>query len=428
VEVRAVIDVKLLGPLVVTAGGRQVLIGPQQRVLLLTLLLARGRQVSSARLAELLWTGEDRERMPATLRSHVAHLRRAIDGMPGQMGPGSRSSSSWLVTERMAGGTAYAVRLEPERIDAARFEKMVSRGRDYLSAGECSEAAASFIDALALWRGRPFADIADRPFAADEVGRLEALHRAAWSGRVEAEVGLGRHREVIGELAVMVARWPDDEELRRLLAWCLARAGRTAEAAQMARDGIEHALSLGLDPSGMQALQAELLAKPRGGPLTVRSPIHPATPLSVGRPKRASRSSAQPSCMIFHFASTLLPPWGESVRAGCEKGLPDAASTWCEQGSCVQRGWQACAGDRPFQEVQADCCWSFGGGGAVSVFFCPGSVPFGVTWPVVCAGPGGGDHAAADDCSGDGPAASGAGVGDGRGPGGAGFRACAAAA
>ncbi|HUY46149.1 MAG TPA: BTAD domain-containing putative transcriptional regulator [Streptosporangiaceae bacterium] len=257
------IDVKLLGPLALTAGDRQVVLGPQQRVLFLTLLVAKGRLVPSARLAELLWANDGGGRAPATLRSHVAHLRRALDEVPGRAGSGLGRSLGWLVTERMAGGAAYAVRVDPERIDVARFERLVCLGRDCLSAGRWGQAAASFAGALALWRGRPFPDIADRPFAADEVRRLEALHRAAWSGRVEAEVGLGRHREVIGELAAMVTRWPDDEDLRRLLAVGLARSGRMAEAAQVTRDGVEHALSLGLDPSAMRALQSELLGRPR---------------------------------------------------------------------------------------------------------------------------------------------------------------------
>lgn len=281
VEVCAVIDVKLLGPLVLSAGGRQVVLGPQQRVLLLTLLLAKGRHVSSARLAELLWAGDGGERVPATLRSHVAHLRRAFDEIADEGGSALRGSSSWLVTERMAGGATYAVRLEPELIDVVRFERLASLGRDHLSAARWGEAAASFTDALALWRGRPFADVADRPFAAGEVRRPEEVHRAAWSGRVEAEVGLGRHREVTGELAAMVAHWPDDEDLRRLLAGCLARAGRMAEAAQVARDGIEHALSLGLDPSGMRALQGELLGGPHRGPAcTAAFPVRSAAQYS----------------------------------------------------------------------------------------------------------------------------------------------------
>src|ERR1035437_10951277 len=86
-EAGAVIDVRLLGPLVLIAQGKPVPLGPQQRVLLLALLLAAGNQVPSARLAELLWEGA-RERSPATLRSHVAHLRQAPAGKAGGQKPG----------------------------------------------------------------------------------------------------------------------------------------------------------------------------------------------------------------------------------------------------------------------------------------------------------------------------------------------------
>jgi DNA-binding SARP family transcriptional activator len=259
-----VMDFRLLGPLVLVVGGRPIPLGPKQRVLLLALLLAGGRYVSSARLAELLWDSGARERSSATLRSHVAHLRRSLEEIAGGEGPREGVSGHPLHTERMGGGVAYALRVDREQVDATRFQRLVAVGREQLGQARFSEAAASLADALALWRGQPLADVADRPFAAGEAKRLEALHRLAWIARVEVEVHLGRHGEVTGELEAMLACWPDDAGVRQLLAVCLHRASRTAEAARVCREGIALGVGEGLDVSILEALQRDLL-RPAAG-------------------------------------------------------------------------------------------------------------------------------------------------------------------
>jgi DNA-binding SARP family transcriptional activator len=254
-----VVEVKVLGPLILEARGQVVRLGPVQRALLLALLLGQGRHVPALRLTESLW-GEDGGRVAATLRSHVAHLRKALDG-PGGAVPGG---SSRLLTERLASGTAYALRIEPECLDVACFEALVAAGQEQLNRGRCEEASASFAAALALWRGTPFADIAERSLAVAEVTRLETLHRLARSRRADAQMHLGRHREMTGELQSMVAGWPDDEGIRELLAVCLARAGRVSEALQVCREGVRLALAQGLGPGGMERLQQDLLRSAQG--------------------------------------------------------------------------------------------------------------------------------------------------------------------
>jgi DNA-binding SARP family transcriptional activator len=251
-----VVKLKVLGPLILEAGGEEVSLGPLQRALLLVLLLGQGRYVPAMRLTEFLW-GEEGGRVAATLRSHIAHLRRALDGS----GNAAPYGSSRLMTERMASGTAYALRIEPECLDMTSFESLITAGQDHMDRGRCREASASFTSALSLWRGTPFADISERSLALAEVTRLEALQRLARSLRVEAEISLGRHREMTGELQSMLASWPDDEGLRELLAVCLARAGRVSEATQVCREGVSFALSQGLDPGSMERLQQSLLGR-----------------------------------------------------------------------------------------------------------------------------------------------------------------------
>ena len=256
----AVMEIRVLGPLVLARRGTPVALCPQQQVLLLVLLLAGGRRVPPGRLAEALWEGGPGDRSAATLRSHVAHLRRALADRPGgQDLPGHGAGMPRLVTHRLGGGASYSLHVDQERVDAVRFGRLVADGRTALGNGRFAEAGALVAAALRLWRGQPLAEVADRSFAVAEVRRLRELHRAAWSAWAEAEVHLGRHREVTGTLESLVARWPDDEGLRRLLAVCLYRAGRVADAARVCRDGIVAALSQGLDPAGMEELQRDLL-------------------------------------------------------------------------------------------------------------------------------------------------------------------------
>jgi DNA-binding SARP family transcriptional activator len=245
-----VIDIKILGPMTLTSGGQLVGVGPQQQVLLLVLLLAAGQVVPAGRLAELLWEGGAGDRAPATLRSHVAHLRHALT---------VSQELPRLATHRLPAGTGYSLRIDAEEVDSKRFLRLAAAGRAALGEGRVREASQLLSAARALWRGRPLPEVADRPFAVAEIRQLQELRRAAWSSWAEAQVRLGAHREVTGELEAMVARWPDDEGLRRLLAVSLHRSGRTGDAVQVCRDGIVLALSQGLDPAGIAELQRELL-------------------------------------------------------------------------------------------------------------------------------------------------------------------------
>ncbi len=270
------IDLQVLGPLALYVDGRPVRLGPILRVMLLCLLLA-GQPVSARRLAELIWDGNEPDGWPVTLRSHVHHLRQALGGASA-----SPDRGGTLITTRVGTAVCYGLRIPADQVDAVRFERLVTEGRNALGAARYEQAAGLLAEALALWRGQPLADVATRSFAAAEIGRLEGLYRAARTGRAEAEVELGRHREVIGELEVMLARWPTDNGLRRLLVGCLCRAERYEDAARVCREGIELALEHGLDVTSLQALQqAVLLAAPPAAPA---SPAALPTPPPTAKP------------------------------------------------------------------------------------------------------------------------------------------------
>jgi DNA-binding SARP family transcriptional activator len=225
---------RILGPLVVDDDRRQIpLGGARQRALLAILLLHRGQVVPAERLSEELYRPQPPPSADTALRAHISRLRRAL-------GP-----SGALHTR--AGG--YVLDLEPGTLDSERFEELLERGKSQRAAGNPGEAATRLREALALWRGPPLADFAYEDFAQREIARLEELRLAALEERIEADLALGRHAELVGELEQLVSEHPLRERPRGQLMLALYRSGRQADALETYREG-RRLLSdeLGLDP------------------------------------------------------------------------------------------------------------------------------------------------------------------------------------
>ena len=200
-------DVRLLGPLEVDLGDGPVDLGPRkQRAVLAMLALEAGRTVSADRLAAGLWGEEPPSSAPKMVQLYVSHLRRVLDG-------------DASITTR---GRGYELQLPEETVDTVRFERLLqnSRGRE----------------ALALWRGDALADVADEPFAAAEIRRLDELRLRAAEMAIDADLKAGRHVEVIGELDALVAANPLREGLHAQRMLALYRAGRQSEALGAYRD------------------------------------------------------------------------------------------------------------------------------------------------------------------------------------------------
>jgi DNA-binding SARP family transcriptional activator len=247
-----VVDIGVLGPLVVSAGGRRVRLGPALRVLLLALLCARGDSIPAGRLASLLSETGSADRSPATLRSHVAHLRREIAGSMGEGEP-------VIVTDRVAGVTAYGLSVGAVGVDAWRFTRKIADGMRQLHDGDVRRAGDTLRSAIALWRGQPMADAAGRAFAQPELRQLESSHRAAVLARIQADAQCGMHSVVIGELQALAQAWPADEAVHELLITCLWRSGRTAEAARACLAAVETVRAEGLDSRRLATLQYDVL-------------------------------------------------------------------------------------------------------------------------------------------------------------------------
>jgi peptide/nickel transport system substrate-binding protein len=287
-------DYRILGPLEVTDGDRPVLLGGEkQRALLVLLLLHAGEVVSADRLIDDLWG----ERSPAgalkALQVHISRLRKVLDGdgdvLPDANGDTSTTASGPVVLTR---GHGYVLRLEPGELDLDRFQAVVEAGRQALSQGDPVRASQSFRAGLALWRGPPLADFTYEAFAQAPIARLDELRLGAIEDCVDADLALGRHDQLVGELTAMVEQHPLRERLRMQLMLALHRSGRQAEALdvyQEYRRGL--AQELGLDPSArMQQLEGAILTRDPSLELPSRTePAGAGAPVSRARRTGGSR-------------------------------------------------------------------------------------------------------------------------------------------
>lgn len=225
----------------VTIPGRKV------RALLADLLVHEGRPVSTERLVEDLW-GEGAPADPAAaVHVRVSQLRRALANAE----PGGRD----LVMSQAPG---YALRAEPDAMDAAKFATLVGQAQ---AVGNPQTRAGLLAEALDLWRGAALADFADEEFTQADVARWEEQRLAAVEAYAEARLDLGEHRELVGELGEHVARHPYRERLRAAHMRALYRAGRASEALDSFQE-LRRRLAdeLGLDPGPeLAALQQAIL-------------------------------------------------------------------------------------------------------------------------------------------------------------------------
>jgi DNA-binding SARP family transcriptional activator len=236
------VQFRILGPLeVLDDEGRPLdLGGPRRRALLLALLIRAGKVVSQDRLIDELW-GEQPPRTAVTsLQNSISLLRKAL--------------GADVLRTRPPG---YVLDLKPEQLDASVFERLSREARSLT--GE--ERALKLNAALALFRGPPLADVAAEPFAEHEARRLEELQLGALEERIEVDLELGRHGQVVAELEALVGRHPLRERLRAQLMTALYRSGRQAEALAAYQDARRSLVEeLGIDPSPeLQQLERSIL-------------------------------------------------------------------------------------------------------------------------------------------------------------------------
>jgi DNA-binding SARP family transcriptional activator len=291
-------DFRILGPLEASDEGRVLALGgTKQRAVLALLLLHPNERLSAERLIDELWGEKAPPAAAKSLQMHVGRLRKALarDGV--------------LETQ----GSGYRVRLEPGDLDLSRFERLAADGRRSLAGGDPASAARQLSAALAEWRGPALADLATEPFAQLEVARLDELRLAAIEDHIDAELGIGRHAELVAELEPLVAEHPFRERLRAQLMLALYRSGRQAEALRAYRDA-RHTLveELGLEPGRrLQQLEAAMLAQ--DAELDWRAPAVAAS-ATAPLPRRLDDSSAVGFVGREDETRALTEAWAETLE------------------------------------------------------------------------------------------------------------------
>ncbi len=249
--------IAILGPLEVRdgdAGGSVEVAGSRLRSLLIRLALDAGRPVSVGALVDAVWGEQPPADAANALQSLVSRLRRTLAGAAATVGQSP---------------TGYRLAVEPDDVDATRFERLARAGAAALRTGNYSQAVRTLRQALALWRGPALADVEGAPFAGPTITRLDEVRLAATQDRIEADIALGHAADVIAELDALCEQRPLDERLARLRLSALAAMGRQADAlAEYARIRMRLADELGIDPSA--ELQAAHLAVLRGDTAAAR--------------------------------------------------------------------------------------------------------------------------------------------------------------
>ena len=258
-------DVRLFGQLEAADGGVAFAVrGAKQRALLALLALHRGEPVSADQLIDALW-GDGQAANPVNaLQAQIGQLRRTL------------GAGAIVTTE-----AGYALAVGPDEVDVVRFEQLVANGRHLAEQGEMALASATLAEALGLRRGEPLAEFAYAGFADTERAQLDELTLVAIETRAGADLALGRHGELAGELEAQCREHPLRERLWELLILALYRAGRQADALHAYTEVRDRLVDeLGIDPGPpLRELQRRILAQDPS--LAAASPA-PAPAASAG--------------------------------------------------------------------------------------------------------------------------------------------------
>jgi ABC-type transport system substrate-binding protein/DNA-binding SARP family transcriptional activator len=276
-------DYRLLGPIEVGVNGHTLdLGGLKQRTLLAILLLRANEPVPRDVLVGQLWGERPPLGAQHTLEVYISRLRKVLE----------QAADGQLLTTRPG---AYLLQVAADELDTHRFEWLARAGRQTLAAGATRQAADQFSEALALWRGAPLADLRYKPFAQLEIARLEELRIGVVEDRIDADLALGRHADVVSEVESLVATHPLRERLRQQLMIALYRCGRQADALsayQAARRVLVE--ELGIEPGpALQQLQRAVLAQDA----------------SLDPPARAAAGTAVPGTTGRWLAGRIRRPW-----------------------------------------------------------------------------------------------------------------------
>jgi DNA-binding SARP family transcriptional activator len=300
------VDFRLLGPLEVWDGDRELHVsGRRERCLLTVLLVSANHVVPVDRLMDILWPEEPPETALNTLQVFVTRIRRTLEPDREQRAPAQ------LLVTRAPG---YVLRVG-DNSDLRRFEALAEQGRALLEQSP-AEAVDILRRALGQWRGDPLDEFSAMPFALAERSRLLERRLTVLEQRIEAELALGRHVDVIGELESLVAANPLREVLRAHLMVALYRSGRQADALRTYTEMRERLVEeLGIDPSPqLRALERAILVQDPALSAPARAGS-PKTPTARGRVQHRVGTDLSLEVRTRH-GREVVPVLGDAAHVG----------------------------------------------------------------------------------------------------------------
>ncbi|WP_340688700.1 BTAD domain-containing putative transcriptional regulator [Amycolatopsis coloradensis] len=270
-------EVNLLGPLEVFREGVVITpSAPKLRRMFSLLALQANNLVRTNQIIDELWEDRPTASAATTLQTYIYQLRKLLQLSPAEGVRSSRpAGADGAALHTLANG--YVLALPSNSLDSRLFEQLAKRSRGELESGTVETASKTLEEALRLWRGPALADVSTGPVLDAEIRRLEELRKGVLEQRIEVDLQLGKHNELLGELTMLGAQYPTHEGFQAKLMLALYRAGRQAEALHVyhrTRDAL--ATELGLDPTdSLQRLQRAVLSAdqslspPTPGPGTV---------------------------------------------------------------------------------------------------------------------------------------------------------------
>ncbi|MEU1408796.1 AfsR/SARP family transcriptional regulator [Streptomyces sp. NPDC005728] len=250
-------DIKVLGALNAEVNGISIVpTAYKPRQILALLALYPGQVVPVPTLMEEVWGTDLPQSSLTTLQTYVLQLRRMLGTAMGADLPGSAKD---VLATRYGG---YLLQIPAESVDVYRYERLVAEGRQAFEDGEDAGAACLLREALDLWEGPTLVDVRLGPVLEIEVMRLEQSRLVAQERRIDAELRLGRHIELIAELTDLIARHPQHEGLHSQAMVALYRSGRQAAALDVYRRLRQRLIDeLGVEPSPqLQRMHQAMLA------------------------------------------------------------------------------------------------------------------------------------------------------------------------
>jgi DNA-binding SARP family transcriptional activator len=262
-------EIKVLGPLEAVEADVSIVPSAGKPRQLLALLALNARQmVPVVAMMDELWGPRPPRSAATTLQTYIFQLRRSLSAA--MVGTG-RDAKEVLIT-RSAG---YLLETPLGDVDACRFDELTVRGYAAFEAGDPEAASRQLGQALGLWRGSALIDLPRGSRLEIEATRLDESRVAALERRLDADLQLGRHHEILGELAGLTAQYPLHENLHGQFMLALYRCGMSARALEVFRRLRASLIDeLGLEPSApVQRLQRAVLASD-----PALDPVHPLRP------------------------------------------------------------------------------------------------------------------------------------------------------